>query len=57
MNGLTSFEEVLRGIEVDNDFGDNEQDIKDAIIGRTTLNSTPVENTTIRTDKIETLEF
>ena len=57
MNGLTSFEEVLRVIEVDNDFGDNEQDIKDAIIGRTTLNSTPVENTTIRTEKIETLEF
>jgi len=57
MNGLTSFDEVLRVIEVDNDFGDSEQDIKDAIIGRTTLNSVPTENKDIQKEKIETLEF
>ena len=55
MNGLTSFDEVLRVIEIDNDFGESEQDIKDALIGRTTLNSTPVQNTT--EEKIETLEI
>lgn len=51
MNGLTSFDEILQVIEVDNDFGDDEQEIKDALIGRTTLNST------FEAEKIETLEF
>lgn len=34
MEGLTSFEEVLRVIDVDDDLGENDSDIKDAIIGK-----------------------
>ena len=34
LKGLTSFDEVLRVIEVDSDFGDDEQDIKDALLGK-----------------------
>lgn len=34
LNGLTSFDEVLRVIEVDSDFGDDEQEIKDVIMGK-----------------------
>ena len=52
LNGLTSIDEVLRVIEVDSDFGDDDQDIKDAIMGKDTPpsdeileTSTPVENT------------
>jgi type IV pilus assembly protein PilB len=48
INGLTSFDEVLRVIEVDNDFGEDEQDIKDAIIGRDTITNN---------EKIETLDL
>jgi len=35
MEGLTSFEEVLRVIDVDDDLGEDDSDVKDAIIGRT----------------------
>lgn len=35
MEGLTSFEEVLRVIDVDDDLGENESDLKNAIIGKT----------------------
>ena len=55
MNGLTSFDEVLRVIEVDNDFGEDEKEIKDAIMGKT-----PQSNTyefELPTQKIETLDF
>jgi len=36
MEGLTSIDEILRVIDVNDDFGDNDQDLKDAIIGKTT---------------------
>jgi type IV pilus assembly protein PilB len=34
MQGLTSFEEVLRVIDIDDDLGESDSDIKDAIIGK-----------------------
>ncbi len=34
MEGLTSFEEVLRVIDVDDDLGENDSELKDAIIGK-----------------------
>lgn len=34
MEGLTSFEEVLRVIDVDDDLGESDSEIKDAIIGK-----------------------
>lgn len=34
MEGLTSFEEVLRVIDIDDDLGENESDVKNAIIGK-----------------------
>ncbi len=53
MNGLTSFDEILRVIEVDSDFGEDEKDIRDAIIGKiptTVQNNEPIK-------EIETLDF
>ena len=38
MEGLTSFEEVLRVIDVDDDLGESDSDIKNAIIGKTDNN-------------------
>ncbi len=52
INGLTSFDEVLRVIEVDSDFGEDEQDIKDAIMGKSPIISNQIAN-----EKIETLDF
>ena len=52
INGLTSFDEVLRVIEVDSDFGEDEQDIKDAIMGKSPIISNQINN-----EKIETLDF
>ena len=34
INGLTSFEEVLRVIDIKDDLGEGESDLKDALIGR-----------------------
>ncbi len=34
MEGLTSFEEVLRVIDIDDDLGEKDSDVKDAIIGK-----------------------
>ena len=49
LNGLTSFDEVLRVIEVDSDFGEGEKDIRDAIMGKNIFennNDTNNENET-----------
>lgn len=35
MEGFTSMDEIVRVIDVDDDFGDDDQEIKDAIIGKT----------------------
>lgn len=35
MNGLTSFEEILRVIDIDDDLGAEETDIKAALMGKT----------------------
>lgn len=53
MNGLTSFDEVLRVIEIDSDFGEDEQEIKDALIGK---DNDIVENEN-EEKKIETLDI
>ena len=45
--GLTSVDEILRVIDVDDDIGEEDTDIKDAFIGKTTNNLT--------TGEIETL--
>lgn len=64
MEGLTSFEEVLRVIDVDDDLGENESDVKNAIIGKVSNHSDIVgeiqddeinESSTIQKD-IENLE-
>ena len=62
INGLTSFDEVLRVIEVDSDFGEDEKDIKDAILGKekkdnneNIKNNNNLENLSI--EKVETLDF
>ena len=34
VNGLTSFEEILRIIDVDEDFGDNDKELKEALLGK-----------------------
>ncbi len=35
ISGMTSFEEVLRLVEIESDFGEDEQDIKNVIMGKT----------------------
>lgn len=56
MEGLTSFEEVLRVIDVDDDLGESDSAIKDAIIGRSTaaVDETKEESYAA---KIDTLDF
>ena len=62
INGLTSFDEVLRVIEVDSDFGEDEKDIKDAILGKEkpTNNENIEDNNNLENlsiEKVETLDF
>lgn len=45
LNGLTSIDEILRVIDVDDDFGEDEEELKAALIGKTpTQESTIIEN-------------
>ena len=41
LNGLTTFDEILRVIEIDSDFGEDEKDIKDALLGKNIDIKTP----------------
>lgn len=52
MNGLTSFEEILRVIDIDNDLGSEETNIKDALMGKTKPNysSTLIKESTQNLD-------
>ena len=43
INGLTSFEEVLRVIDIKDDLGEGESDLKDALIGKKTKESPIVD--------------
>lgn len=43
INGLTSFEEVLRVIDIKDDLGEGESDLKDALIGKKTSKTIEVE--------------
>ena len=72
LNGLTSFDEVVRVIEVDSDFGDDEQDIKNALLGKTTetqensteagaettttTDATPTPTAEVQNNNVESLE-
>ena len=44
MEGYTSMDEILRVIDVNDDVGDDDQELKDAIIGKTSTNITPTNN-------------
>lgn len=65
MDGLTSFEEVLRVIDIDDDLGEDESEIKNAIIGKNTIaNSNLKEENQMQNESpndygihLETLEF
>ena len=46
INGLTSFDEILRIIDVEEDFGDDDQALKDAIIGKN-IPPTPIKEETL----------
>lgn len=52
MNGLTSFEEILRVIDIDDDLGSEETNIKDALMGKTKPNysSTLIKESTQNLD-------
>ena len=55
LNGLTSFDEVLRVIEVDSDFGDDEKDLKNIIMGKN-INVNPTSSINLQ-EKVETLDI
>ena len=49
IEGLTTMDEILRVIDVNDDFGTNEQELKDAIIGKTNNTSTNANTNTNQT--------
>lgn len=53
INGLTSFEEVLRVIDIEDDLGEEQKKLKDAIIGK---KDTSEENLEQKENTIESLE-
>lgn len=56
MEGFTSMDEILRVIDVNDDFGEDDQELKDAIIGKpsTTTNNNNIRNPFIK-QNVETL--
>ncbi len=55
MEGLSSFEEILRVIDIDDDLGNDDVEIKNALIGKTTEQAVYLENPVNLTEDIETL--
>jgi len=59
IEGSTSLDEIVRVIDVNDDFGKDDQEIKDAIIGKTTSNTMNQANSTVNNpfikNNIETL--
>lgn len=55
MEGLTSFEEILRVIDIDDDLGNEDVDIKNALIGKTVEQTVYLENPVNPTENIEIL--
>jgi len=55
MEGFTSMDEILRVIDVNDDFGQDDQELKDAIIGKVTNNTTANVNNPFIKQTIETL--
>ncbi len=54
MEGLSSFEEILRVIDIDDDLGSDDIAIKNALIGKTETNPTAIIDTS---SEIETIEI
>ena len=54
MEGFTSIDEILRVIDVNDDFGEKDKDLKDAIIGKTSTTTTSTPNPFTK-QNIETL--
>ena len=46
MEGFTSMDEILRVVDVNDDFGEDDQELKDAIIGKTNNNTTNTNSNT-----------
>ncbi len=58
INGLTSFEEVLRVIDIEDDLGEQQKELKNAIIGRVERKKENIQEATITKDStVETLEI
>lgn len=61
VQGLTSFEEVLRVIDIDDDLGENDSSVKDAIIGKVkkveSESSIETPETLDSSEQMETLEI
>ena len=61
INGLTSFEEVLRVIDIEDDLGEQQVDLKNAIIGKVDRKKEKIEEAVIKektiSPPIETLEI
>ena len=53
INGLTSFEEVLRVIDIEDDLGEKQKELKDALTGRSMKEKTIEEVKHIRESQIE----
>lgn len=54
VNGLTSFEEIIRIIDIATDFGEGDEELKMALMGKMpTKNSAPVEDEKVETPKVE----
>ena len=54
IEGFTSMDEILRVIDVNDDFGTDEQELKDAVIGKNTTNNSPTNNNTSKSTSTET---
>ena len=55
MEGFTSMDEILRVIDVNDDFGEDDQDLKDAIIGKTNNSANQNSHNPFIKQNIETL--
>lgn len=55
MEGLTSFEEIIRVIDIDDDLGNEDVNIKNALIGKTVEQPVYLENPVNQLENIETL--
>lgn len=57
LEGLTSFEEILRIIDIDEDLSDSDQDIKDALLGKPNADIETLDTNPIEEKDLEVLDF